>query len=464
MPTPTPQPTPTPAPLIPIDKLENWTWLESNQPARATQLLQLPWIADGVDVSEQRAAEDLIRAARWYPDTFNVLIEMPWLQDTITVDETHAIYGIRGAARLSLDFAERVLQKPWVQDDITRDEGIILRRLYWLVGSTDEGSQQRDVAISIIDMPFLDDVTFAEARAIWSLENLTRRRYQDTFRAIMSHPKVQDGIIDQEAKVLSVIRSAAHYAPETIPHLLDGLDGNRGVYLEERTIQLPMTGETLLTIVRTQDQTTTAMDYLEHSVRFAEKFMAAPFPTNYIALCFGDATGQSYGAHNWYTHMTMAQHSDGLEKDARTIPHEVGHYYFRDSGSRWVNEGAPQIITFVSENERAGYPVDAQLKNRSCDDNIKTLAASDPDEHSGCARNLGERFFLDLYLTLGHDDFLQGFRALYRMRLVDTPNDDCDDCTAINVHHVLEAFTSNVPEDVAAKAKEVLLKWYGPLP
>ena len=247
--------------------------------------------------------------------------------------------------------------------------------------------------------------------------------------------------------------------------MLDGLDGTGGVYLEERTIQLPLTGETLLTIVRTQDQTTASMGYLEHAVRFEEKFMAAPLPTNYVALYFGDTTGQNYGsAHNWYTHMAMRQSRDGLEEYARTIAHEVGHYYFRDSDAKWISEGAPNIIHIVAEYERTGSPLETHLKNRPCDSSVKTLAASELIEDSRCARNLGERFFLDLYQTLGEDAFLQGFRALYRMRLVDNPDDDCFECTDLNVHHVLEAFTTNVPEEVAAKSKEVLVKWYGPLP
>ena len=334
-----------------------------------------------------------------------------------------------------------------------------------MAGRTDEATQQKmvDAAVSIIDMPFLDDVTFAEARAVMSLHNLTGSRYQDSFRAIMSHPKVQDGITDQEAKVIAVLRTPARYKPEMVPQLLDGLDGTGGVYLEERTIQLPLNGETLLTIVRTQDQTTASMDYLEHAVRFEEKFMAAPLPTNYVALYFG-ALGPTYGASNWYTHIAMKQTSDGLEEYANTIAHEVGHYYFRDSGAKWINEGTADLISFVSEYERAGYPLETYLKNRPCDSSVKTLAASELIEDSGCARNLGERFFLDLYRTLGEDAFLQGFRALYRMRLVDNPDDDCFECTDLNVHHVLEAFTSSFPEDIAAKAKEVLVKWYGPLP
>ena len=464
-PTPTPRPTATPRPPSPITNLENGAWLERNQPTQAAEILQLPWVADGIDDPEHEAAVEMIRAARWYPDVFSALIKMPWLQDTLTAAEAGVINDIRGSAWVSPPLSERMMEKSWVQDGITRDEGIIIRNLSSLARRTDEATQQKmvDAATRIIDMPFLDDVTFAEARAVMSLHYLAGSRYRDSFQAIMSHPKVQDGITDQEAKVISVIRSAAHYSPETVPHLLDGMDGTGDVYLEERIIQLPLTGETLLTIVRTQNRTTASMDYLEHAVRFAENLIAAPLPTNYVALYFG-ALGPNYGANNWWTHMAMRQSSDGPEEYARTVAHEVGHYYFRDSSVTWINEGTANIMHILAEYKRTGSPLETHLKNRRCDDSIKTLAATELLEESSCARNLGERFFVELYRTLGEDDFLRGFRALYRMRLVDNPDDDCWECTTLTVHHVLEAFTSNVPEDAAAKAKEVLLKWYGPLP
>ena len=430
----------------------------------AKQMSQKLWVQDGITTAEADAMWGLAWAIKEAPSLAERIFELSWGQATITTAEAHAIYGIGGATRLNTELAEKILQKPWVQDGITRDEGLIISSLYNLVRRTDEGTPQRDVATSIIDMPFLDEVTFAEARAMMSLDNLTSRRYRDSFQAVMSHPKVQDGITDQEAKVIAVLTSPASYNAEMIPHLLDGLDGTEGVYLEERIIQLPLTGETLLTIVRTRDRTTASMDYLEHAVRFAEKFMAAPLPTNYVALYFGDATVPGYGAQNAYTHMTMGLDTDGVEEYADTVAHEVGHYYFRDSGAEWINEGTVDLLSFASEYERAGYRFERHMKNRRCDSSVKTLAASEPEGHSGCARNLGERFFTDLYRTLGEDNFLKGYRALYSMRLVNNPDDDCYECTAINVHHVLEAFTANVPEDVAAKAREVLLKWYGPLP
>ena len=429
--------------------------------ALAGRVLELSWAQDGITDDEADVIELLRRAAEVNPALVEKMLKLSWVQDNISAAESHTIYGIGGATLLDPEWAEKMLQKAWVQDDVTRDEGIIIRRLYWLVRSTDEATEQRDFATSIIDMPFLDDVTFAEARAVMSLHYLTHSRLQASFRAIMSHPKVQDGITDQEAKVIAVLRTPAHYKPETVPDLLDGMDGTGSVYLEERIIQLPLTGETLLTIVRTQDQTTASMDYLEHAVRFNEKFMGAPFPTNFIALYFG-AVGTGLNANNWYTHMAMGSDRDGPERKANVFAHEVGHYYFRSPGPRWIHEGAAEIITFVSEYERAGYPLETHL-NPPCD-NIKTLPASDPDEYKHCAYYLGGSFFIDLYRTLGEDDFLRGFRALHRMRLLDNPDDDCFECTQLNVHYVLEAFTANVPEDVAAKAKEVLLKWYGPLP
>ena len=247
-----------------------------------------------------------------------------------------------------------------------------------------------------------------------------------------------------------------------IPHLLDGLDGTGGVYLEERIIQLPLTGETLLTIVRTQNRTTASMGYLEHAVRFNEKFMAAPLPTNYVALYFGPNAGQTYTAHNWYTHMAMGSDRDGPERKANVFAHEVAHYYFRSPGPRWIHEGAAEFIAFVSEYERAGYPLETHL-NSPCDD-IKTLPASDPDEHKPCAYFLGGSFFIDLYRTLGEDAFLRGFRALHRMRLVDNPDDDCFECTVLSVHHVAAAFKDGASADVVRKVDEVIAHWYGPRP
>ena len=320
-------------------------------------LMEMPWVQDNVTATEAKAILQIRWSAHYSIELSKQMAQKPWVQDGVTTAETDAMWGLAWTIREAPALAERILQKSWVQDGITRDEGIIIRNLSSLARRTDEATQQRmtDVATGIVGMPFLDDVTFAEARAVLSLYWLSHRRYQDSFRTIMSHPKVQDGITDQEAKVIAVLRTPAYYKPEAIPHLLDGMHGTDGVYLEERIIQLPLTGETLLTIVRTQDHTTASMDYLEHAVRFAENLIDAPLPTNYVALYFG-ALGPNYGANNWWTHMAMRQSIDGPEEYARTVAHEVGHYYFRDSSVTWINEGTANIMHILAEYERTGYP------------------------------------------------------------------------------------------------------------
>ena len=99
-----------------------------------------------------------------------------------------------------------------------------------------------------LDMPFLDSVESADAMAVWDLSYIAGIAPND-FLDIMGHPKVSDGITNQEAKVVAVLSSAYDHKSALLPVLLDGLDGTRGVFLEERVIQLPLAGETLLTII-----------------------------------------------------------------------------------------------------------------------------------------------------------------------------------------------------------------------
>ena len=110
----------------------------------------------------------------------------------------------------------------------------------------DEPHQEVVAAIiQILDMPFLDSVGGADAAAVRSLRRL---EYNDTsaFLEIMNHPKLKDGITDEEAKIVALLGSTYKYRPESVSFLLRG----KGVYLEERIIGLPHSGETLLAIIR----------------------------------------------------------------------------------------------------------------------------------------------------------------------------------------------------------------------
>jgi len=463
-------------PKIPLSELEHWDWLEENKPSLASQLKGLSWVADGVGYSERAAAEALIAAARWYPETFNALLQMSWVLDDVTEHETTVIRRIRWTATDAPALAEPMLQKPWVQDGITRDEAIVIERLYWTIRVKDEALQQEVIqkAVDILEMPFLDTVESPDALAVWDLEKIEGYDTND-FLSIMSHANVSDGITDQEAKVVSVLSSANRYKPDSLPILLDGLDGTNGVYLEERTIEATHSGEVQLTIIRVHDKDTPNMDRLEHAVRVIDEFMGEPLPTNYVAWYLDDAARSAGKGYHAGTHITSSLVYDIVDGDSKSrtpmqhIAHEVGHYYFRGNTHQWLDEGPAKFFESISERERVGRPVayfkqscgpaktiqeQEQLRN-----DIKAGLVTAPDGWTQCDYYLGERFFVDLYLAMGDEAFRPGLRSLYLKSQRDDHTDDCEG-TDLSLCHVEAAFKAGVSDDVAAKVDEVIDRWY----
>ena len=431
------------------------------------ELRDLPWVADGVGGSEKEAAELLIAAARWYPDVFGKLLEMPWIQDNVTTAETDAIYGIRWAARYNAEVAEWMLQKHWVRDDITVDEATVIRYLHWMGWYEDKPNQEVvETIVQILDMPFLESVAGADAAAVRSLERLEDKD-PDALLEIMSRPKIKDGITDDEAKIVALLGGTYSYRPQTADALLSGT----GVYWEERTIELPLSGEVSLAVVRIRDQSTLSLDFLDHSVRVIEEFMGAALPTTYVALLYDDAVFPGSGGTNFGTHMAMqllydVENGHWWDYTPSVIAHEVAHYYWR--GNRdWIDEGAADFLGSISEYARNQVPIDVTNNPCASAKTIGELEAMDPDALGtrgfNCNYSLGEQIFLDLYNSLGEHTFRQGFRNLYLKSVVEDYSDDCEG-TDLGICHLVAAFKAGASEAQAAKVDEIVARWYGPLP
>ncbi len=458
--TPTAEPTIAFADLPRADRLE---------PAQANQLKALPWIADGIVDSERDAAQMLIDAARNYPDTFSTLLQKTWVLDhDMTAAETRAIHGIRWSAKYAPALAAQMLEKPWTEDDITRDEASALYYLYRTTHTEDESLREEVIqqAINILAMPFLDSVESPDALAVWDLSKIARTNSSD-FLDVMASDKVSDGITNQEAKVVTVLSSAHKFKPESLPVLLDGLDGTNGVYLEERTIELTHSGEVLLVVLRLRDQITLSMDYLESAVRNVEEFMGEPLPTNYVALYFDDATPAGGGYHA-DTHITSLLNHDDVnhpywQDTPKHIAHEVGHYYWKGNSNRWwLSEGAADLVSFISENVRVERPLEPDRGPCPYFETISQLESADyalGSPENSCNYSLGQRLFLDLYHTLGDTDFRRGFRNLYLSAERGRPADGCEDDRQ-SICHLEVAFKANASDDVAAKVDGVIDRWY----
>ena len=573
-PTPTTGPTPTPSPPSPITGLEHGAWLDVNQPALATELKNLAWVADGVDEAEREAAELLIAAARRHPQVFTALLTKqwvgdgitdaetdaiygfsrtpmfsegliegmleiswvqdditaeegkaigylyrairwapgisdellaypwvgdgvtsdettalrylyqagryvdeladrlvvkPWVQDGVTSDETTALRYLYQAGRYVDELADRLVVKPWVQDDITADEAAVIRDLYLIARAQDEALEPATnaKALQLVDMPFLESVERADAPAMESLRRLEGNNTA-RFLEVMSHPVLSDGITDEEAKAVALLWGTNTYKPEYVDDLLT----QSGIFVEEKTIQLPLSGEVLLAVFRHRDQVTPSIDYLEHSVTFMEEIMANPLPVNYVALFFTDAIPEDVGGKFFRTHIGAKPDYDlvGATRWKHTpfaIAHEVAHYYWRGNKWDWTDEGLAVFLATLSENRRTGFPVEARKRPCSSAATIGELEAMFSEETgtegSSCNYPLGEAIFLDLYHSLGEDTFSQGLRRLYLKDLHDDPTDECEG-TQLRICHLISAFKTNVSEDVAAKVDEVVSRRYGPSP
>ena len=366
-----------------------------------------------------------------------------------------------------------MLQKSWLEDGITADEATVIRYLYNMVWTADGTPEQVvvEAANDILAMPFLESVEGADAAAVRSLERLGDNG-TDVLLKIMSHSTLSDGITDEEAKIVALLGGTHEKKPESVAVLLRGT----GVYLEERVIELPHSGEVLLDIIRIRNQVTPSMEFLEHSVRTIEDFMGVPFSTSYIALYFDDATTFSTtGGTNFGTHITMSllydvENGRKWKRTPFVIAHEVGHHYFGGRNQPWIDEGAAELLGSISENARVATPIGPDNDPCTLFKTIAEVESLDPEKGTTkktneyrCYYSLGERLFLDLYDSLGEETFREGFRNLYLKSLRDDATDDCEG-TDLGICHLVAAFKAGDDDDVAAKVDEIIARWYGPVP
>ena len=435
--------------------------LSRREKSLGATVISLPWVQDDITLVESRAIQYLDRLAYDDQQAAAAVIAMPWIRDEITYVDFDALRRLRELTRNIESTA--VIAMPWIHEGITKGRADALKYLSWI------SSRNADAAAALIAMPFLKSLESRDTLALRSLSEIAVPD-PDGFRELMSHPRIKDGITDEETKIVAVLGGRTYtYAPGSAQVLL----AETGVYIEERLIELPHTGKTLLAVIRTQDKVTSSMDNLEHAVRSIERFMGEPFPINYLALLFYDM--QPKGAYNNRTNLLMAPDRDlvdGPDWHAGVIAHEVAHWYWRNEGDGsqfrlWITEGSADLLRIISQHERVGRPLDAI--GRPCryfesiseieKANPPTKIDGQPNPMSGCRGSLGQRFFLDLYLTLGDETFRQAFRALYLKSEQDYPGDGCGR-PPLNFCRVEAAFKDGASAEVVAKVDEVIDRWY----
>ena len=411
----------------------------------------------------------LYRAIRWAPAISDELLAYSWLEPAITHDEAVAVEYIYRAGRYVPDLGEKLVGKPWIQDGVTSQETSIIRDLYLISRAQDETLELETnaAAVKLADMPFLNSIERADSPAIESLRHLERENTA-RFLEVMDHSVLIDGISDDETKLVTLLWGTNRYKPEYVDDILT----QTGIFVEEKTIQLPLSGEVLLAVFRHRDQVTPAMDYLEHSATFMEDVMANPLPANYLAVFFTDALPEGVGGKHFGTYIGAQPHFDvvGTSRWKHTpfvIAHEVAHRYWSGNKWDWTDEGLAVFLASLAEHHRTGFPIEARKRPCVSAQTIGELEAMYTEETGtegdSCNYPLGEAIFLDLYHSLGEETFTEGLRRLYAKDLRDDPADDCEG-TELGICHVIAAFKADGSKNVAEKVDEVVSRRYGPLP
>ena len=408
--------------------------------------MELHWFTDGVDDEDESWIFNAFGLmAEHNSDAAIRIMETPWFTDGLDEHETMAVRGVGGMANDSGAVAERVANLSWFMDGPDKTESWVINALGNVSNRDPEGvarimdmswfsdglnhnearslvdignmaHDRGEAALSILAMPFMDSLEPSGGAALESLALVSIDSPED-FDRIISHPSIADGITDDETPRIAPLHHVIEYNSALTDELLDP---NRTL-VEDRMINLPLAGETRLTIVRSLPGSPGGMDALERSVRAIERYMDVPFPTNFVLLLYADALPDGSNGLNARTNIAVHPKYDadteGVRADlaAHVVAHEVAHYYWR-GGPVWLDEGAANLLAHIALGHEADDPVDPYNSSCAMADNIASLDPAVPtevDDLHNCHSALGERLFLHLRRALGEDEFQKGFNALY---------------------------------------------------
>ena len=469
---------------VEVEAIENVAYIANEDAEVASSVVSMGWVRDGIDERESEVIQDLLYIAVTSRSVVASIVSLGWVQDGIHDVEAGAFRWLDNIG--SAEVASSVVSLGWVEDGIEEIEVKAIEEISYIdygdaevassvvsLGWVQDGIEDAEVdliealasiadkdaeeALRIVGMPFLETIEPPDISAMESLRRLAAFK-PSAFVSVMSHKALRDGISNDLAPIVATLKGVA----EKNPSLIDILVDPSRVLLERRIITLPLAGDVVLDIIRTAPGAARSMDLLEYSVRGIEEYMGSPLPTKYVGLLYENAVSGSFAGTNFGTHIAILPEYD-IDDDSHeahssgsTIAHEVAHYYW--SGNEdWVDEGAADFMASVVEGARTGQPIG--VTNLPCGyagsiAELESLGISRGGIEFRCNYSLGERLFVDLYLTLRDERFRQGLRDLY---LASEIEDDADDRrgTSVGIEHVRETFRS----DDEAKST-VVARWY----
>ena len=183
-------------------------------PTVAETLLDLPWLADDITLTESRAIQYLASMTKENEGAAAALLAMPWVQGGATDVELDTFEWLRWLARNSETASATVFAMPWIQDGITKSERDSLIGLSWMAYSDEP------VVIAVIAMPWVQDgIAEPEAEAIRYLGTMGREA-PASMAVLVAMPWVQDSITEPEAKAIRYLERIGRIDTESMAALV----------------------------------------------------------------------------------------------------------------------------------------------------------------------------------------------------------------------------------------------------
>ena len=397
-------------------------YLEFTNPEASDLLRSVPWVADGIDQSEEAGAEALINTGVEARNLFPELVKRDWAVDGLDRNEVSAIWTLKSMA------------------------------------SDRSARSVPSAAVSLLDMPFLESVEPRDAAALQSLSSLMRMGEGDLgyMGQVLAHPSMETGITDADAPLIAFLDSAARGKPEWLNPLLDsGRD-----WLITRTVELPHTGRVDLAVLEEDEGRLETLDLLERTVRAQEWFMKEPFPPGFAGILATeiDAGGGASGI------MTVHPSETG---DRALIANLVAFAWWQVPHPTWMGGGVVFLLVWMTvlEPPEAGSPpitFECELARNAAEleqlENELALREFYSESDDRCHYDMGMGLYLHLYSSLNNEVFHEGLSRLYHSTQW-FGNLDCDgDKRGLCL--VRDAFVDHATPADAAIAAKIIDRWY----
>ncbi len=403
-------------------------------------------IGDGDEVTVSA-----LRLVALEPDALSRIERLGWVADGVSAGESSGVLALHELALDAPAVFAAVEARGWLRVGLTAAETRALWTLWVMSGRSYEAADEA-ATLRILAMPFLDEVSGADAAALAAL-NRALSASRPLFDRILAHPLLAAGIADEHAVRVAALDPVVDERPDLADVILDP----ERTPVDTRLVELPLTGTMTLSALYAGAEPGGTLGILEELVRAHEAFMGAAFPTSHIAVVVAEVGG-GRGGGGPRGLITVAP---GYDEDRRLLAHELAHVYW-PFYPPWIAEGAAEFMaTRVAELR----PLSA-CSLASTLGALDRLAAAnigvsgDVYRGSGCAYSLGRGLFLDLHETLGDDAFRRGFLRLY-LAMRDEAHEAACAGVERGLCYVRRAFAGDAPPASAALAEPVIDRWYG---